>query len=143
MRYAAVIDARRLWGIKSMLMDTEEQRLKKIEENRRNIPPLDDLPDGEIDWEEISGFILVDMGEYGLCWHFLDDESKIAKLSETSLAVIRLIRHDMYDFFYYHNVELERFDQWDAMEKYIRQKYGQLSEKALRRLIWDYKDRDR
>ena len=125
-----------------MLTD-EQRKLREIEENRRNIPPLDNLPSGEIDWEEISGFILGDMGEYGLCWHFLDDESKTAKLSENSLAVLRLIRHDMYEFFYYHNVELERFDQWDAMEKYIRGKYGQLSEKALRRLIGDYKINDR
>lgn len=121
----------------------DEQRLQEIEENRCNIPPLDNLPSGEIDWEEISGFILGDMGEYGLCWHFLNDESKTTKLSKNSLAVLKILRHDMYDFFYYHNVELERFDQWDAMEKYIRRKYGQLSEKALCRLIWDYKDNDR
>lgn len=126
----------------AMLTD-EERRLREIEENRRNIPPLDNLPSGEIDWEEISGFILVDMVEYCLCWHFLDDESKTAKLSENSLAVLKILRHDMYDFFYRHNVELERFDQWEAMEKYIRRKYVQLSEKALRRLIGDYKVKDR
>lgn len=125
-----------------MLTD-EERKLREIEENRRNIPPLDNLPSGEIDWEEISGFILCDMVENGLCWHFLDDESKTAKLSENSLAVLKMICHDMYDFFYRHKVELERNDQWYAMEKYIRGKYGQLSEKALCRLIGDYKINDR
>lgn len=121
----------------------DEQRLREIEENRRNIPPLDNLPNDEINWDEISDFILVDMNIVGLFWHYLDDESKTAKLSENSLAVLRLIRHDMYDFFYYHNVELERFDQWDAMERYIRKKYGALSEKALKRLISDYHINDR
>lgn len=125
-----------------MLTD-EERRLREIEENRRNIPPLDNLPSGEIDWEEISGFILVDMVEYCLCWHFLDDESKTAKLSENSFAVLKILRHDMYDFFYRHNVELERFDQWEAMEKYIRKKYDGLSGKALSRLISDYHINDR
>lgn len=121
----------------------KSQKLKEIEENRRNIPPLDNLPEGEIDWDEISDFILVDMNVVGLFWHYLDDETKTAKLSENSLAVLRLIRHDMYDFFYYHNVELERFDQWEAMEKYVRKKYGGLSEKALSRLISDYQINDR
>lgn len=121
----------------------KSQKLKEIEENRRNIPPLDNLPEGEINWEEISDFILVDMYVYGLFWHYLDDESKTAKLSENSLAVLRLIRHDMCDFFGLHNVALERFDQWKAMEKYVRKKYGKLSEKALSRLISDYKIKDR
>ncbi|MDE6732989.1 MAG: hypothetical protein K2J77_08960 [Oscillospiraceae bacterium] len=119
------------------------QKLKEIEENRRNIPPLDDLPEGEINWDEISEFILVDMNVFGLFWHYLDDETKTAKLSENSLAVLRLICHDMYDFFHDHSVELERFDQWKAMEKYVRKKYGKLSEKALSRLISDYHIKDR
>lgn len=42
----------------AMLTD-EEQRIREIEKNRRNIPPLDDLPDGEIDWEEIEGVFLL------------------------------------------------------------------------------------
>ncbi len=121
----------------------KSQKLKEIEENRRNIPPLDNLPEGEINWEEISDFILVDMYVYGLFWHYLDDESKTARLSENSLAVLKLIRHDMYDFFGCYNVALDRFDQWEAMEKYIRQKYGKLSEKALSRLIIDYHKNDR
>lgn len=119
------------------------QKLKEIEENRRNIPPLDNLPKGEINWEEIGDFILIDMNVVGMFWHYLDDETKTAKLSKNSIAVLRLIRHDMYDFFYYHSVELERFDQWKAMEKYVRQKYGGLSEKALSRLISDYQTNDR
>lgn len=121
----------------------DSQKLKEIQENRRNIPPLDNLPEGEINWGEIGDFILVDMNVVGLFWHYLDDETKTAKLSENSLAVLRLIHHDMYDFFYYHNVELERFDHWEAMEKYVRQKYGGLSEKALSRLISDYHINDR
>ena len=119
------------------------QKLKEIEKNRRNIPPLDDLPDGEIDWEEIGDFILVDMNVVGLFWHYLDDESKTAKLSENSLAVLNLIHRDMYDFFYHHDVMLERFDHWRVMEKYIRKKYGKLSEAALSRLISDYHINDR
>lgn len=125
-------------------MLTDEKRLlKEIEQNRRNIPPLDDLPSGEIDWEEISEFILVDMNKGGLYWHYLNDESQTARLSENSLAVLRLIERDMYDFFFHHPVEHGRFDHWDAMEKYIRRKYGKLSEKALHRLISDYKINDR
>lgn len=122
---------------------SDKEKLKQIEENRRNIPPLDNLPNGKINWNEISDFILVDMNIVGLFWHYLDDESKTAKLSENSLAVLRLIRHDMYDFFYRHNVKLERFDHWRAMEKYVRKKYGKLSEKALSRLISDYHINDR
>ncbi len=111
-----------------MLTD-KKQLPQKIKQNRRNIPPLDDLPSGEIDWEEVSEFILVDLDNGGLYWHYLNDESKTAKLSENSLAVLRLIKHDMFDLFFYYITEPEWFDQWGAMEKNIRQKYGKLSEK--------------
>lgn len=123
----------------------EEQKLQEIENNRNNIPPIDNLPSGYIDWEEISLFILHDMKSQfiGMSWSVLNDESKTRKLSNGALSVLKNLRYDLYEFFYRHDVALDRNGQWRAMEGYIRTKYSGLSEIALSRLISDYHFNDK
>ena len=107
-------------------------------------PATDNLPGGVIDWAEISLFI-EDMlaphhrGEKG--WKIIKDSSVTAGLQQNSVTVLEILCDDLYGFFFKQHAD--RHEVWNGMEKYIRTKYGSLSEDALSRIIATYQIDDR
>lgn len=114
--------------------------------DRINFPPVDNFPDGFIDWNEISDFILNDMSKkpyITIYWNIIDSEKATEKLAENSVLVLKNLRHDLYNFFFHNNIAPDRFSQWCEMEKYIRNKHGNVSENALSQIFSDYRINDR
>ena len=113
-------------------------------ENEKTELPIDNLPNGSIDWDEISRFI-EDMlnpdyrSEKG--WKIIKDESMMRKLNENSVLLLNMLYDDLYSFFY--KLHAERYEVWNRMEHHIRAKYGQLSENAISRIITTYHIDDR
>lgn len=141
------MDARELFREFPIRPDDESKVKKReqIERNRNNIPPINNLPEGKIDWEEISLFILNGMARkyVSLDWNVLNDSDKTKKLPVSSLTVLKSIKYDLYEYFFHHEIAFSRSEQWEIMEKYIRIKYHNLSENALSRLISNYHVNDR
>lgn len=114
--------------------------------NKIGEPPKNNLPNDRIDWNEISEFI-IDMldpkyrGTGNKGWKIIDDTYATRNLQENSVIVLKVLCDDLYGFFY--KLHLDRNFVWDKMEKYIREKYNHLSEKALSMIIATYHIDDR
>ena len=74
-------------------------------------------------------------------WKIIDDTYATRNLQENSVIVLKVLCDDLYGFFY--KLHLDRNFVWDKMEKYIREKYNHLSEKALSMIIATYHIDDR
>ena len=107
-------------------------------------PKLNNLPEGLIDWLEISDFIVYMLESDIYCkkgWHIINDSSITKNLQANSLAVLHILHDDLYEYFF--KQKGERFDVWQMMEQFIRSKYRYLSDKALSRIIAVYHIDDR
>lgn len=109
-------------------------------------PISDNLPNGMIDWNEISEFI-VDIlhlkyrGTGTKGWQAIDDLSITNTLQENSIKVLKTLRDDLYGYFY--KLHKDRSIVWRRMENYIREKYSGLSEEAFYWIIKTYQIDDR
>lgn len=107
-------------------------------------PAMDNFPMGDIDWVEISTFI-VDMLEPDIhCrkgWKIIKNSTMTAELKKNSLTVLHTLHADLYEYFY--NQHDDRFKVWKRMEAFVRTKYAGLSDKALSRVIGRYRIDDR
>lgn len=105
---------------------------------------MNDLPDGFIDWNEISGFVedmLCSQNRLEKGWKIINDKSATSNLQENSVIVLHTLYDDLYEYFY--KLHDDRNDVWNRMELHIRTKYAELSEKALSRIISAYHIDDR
>ncbi len=113
-------------------------------EEKKQEPTMNNLPDGVIDWSEISDFI-EDMlapdihGRKG--WKMLEDSTMTENLKKNSLIVLEILYDDLYSYFYKQHDK--QFEVWNRMEMFIRTKYSGLSDQALSRVIARYQIDDR
>ncbi len=109
-------------------------------------PIRDNLPNGMIDWVEISEFI-VDIlhpkyrGTGTKGWQAIDDPSITNTLQENTIRVLNILCEDLYGYFY--RLHMDRNIVWRRMENYIREKYNGLSEEAFYWIITTYRIDDR
>lgn len=114
---------------------------KDIENNLKlMMSMLGNLPKEFIDWEEINSFIVHDMSfdSASLQWNILEDTLRTDKISDTSLTVLKTLKYDLYEFFYFHKVAEEREEHLRRMEICIRRKYKGLPDSTLQILMTDY-----
>lgn len=129
--------------IKKLSQKIREVYIMKIEPDE---PIKDNLPNGWIDWIEISEFI-VDIlnpkyrGTGIKGWQAINDPSITNTLQENSVSVLKILCEDLYGYFY--NLHLDRNIVWDKMKKYIREKYKGLSDEAFSLIIKTYQVDDR
>lgn len=109
-------------------------------------PIRDNLPNGMIDWGEISEFI-VDIlhpkyrGTVTKGRQSINDPSITNTLQENSISVLKILYEDLYGYFY--KLHVDRNIVWRRMEKYIREKYSGLSDEAFYWIITTYRIDDR
>ena len=115
-----------------------------MKDRKEQEPAMGNLPDGVIDWEEISAFIEDMLAPDIQCrkgWKIIDDSSMTGNLQDNSLLVLHTLYDDLYGCFYKQHDE--RLEVWRRMEQFIQTKYSNLSDKALSRVISRYYTDDR